>query len=99
MNDKSTAVPRAPEREVPGGAMPQAAEQHRDKQIAIRSDFAPMVSAQADIKVVTQPRREADMPAPPELADIPREVRQIKIEHDIKAENTRRASGNIRVAG
>src|SRR5688500_3560631 len=98
MHDQSDAVPRAPQHKMPRCAMPQAAEQHRDEQVGIGAHLSPPTSAEADVKVITEPRRKADVPALPELANVRGEIRQVEVDHDVEAQDARKTTGNVGVA-
>src|SRR5690606_16779364 len=63
------AVERSPDDERPGGAVPQAAEQHGDEQVQVGAGRPTAVAAERDVEVVAQPRRQTDVPAAPELGD------------------------------
>src|SRR5204863_6020339 len=95
-DDQKHAVHRAPEHEVPARAVPEAAENHRDHQIA---DAVAAIAAEWDVKIVAEPRREADVPAMPELARILRGVRMIEVERDLEAEEACECAGHVGVAG
>ena len=89
----------APDHKCPGRAVPQSAQQHRQHQIAIGQQRTTAIAAQADIEVVTQPLRQADVPAPPELLRIDGEIGLSEIAHEAKAEHLGNAAGNVRIAG
>src|SRR6185312_7993795 len=62
------AMHRPPHHELPPGAVPDAAEQHRDQQVAVGVEPAVAVAAERLVEIVAQPGRQADMPALPELS-------------------------------
>ena len=95
---ENEAVEGAPQHERPRGSMPQPPQQHGQQKIPIRLPRAVTISAQGNIEIVAQPRREADMPPPPELRRTSRNVRQVEVQHNIKTQETSRAPGNIRVS-
>src|SRR5439155_26830991 len=76
-----------------------AAENHRDPDIDVSARFASAITAEADVKIIAQPGRKADVPAAPEFADAGGGVRQVEIEHDIEAENAGRAARDIGITG
>ena len=65
--DQEQALVDAPEHERPGRAVPEAAEDHRQHQVAVGPQRAAAAAAQRDVEVVAQPVREADVPAVPEV--------------------------------
>ena len=58
-----------------------------------------LVPAQRNVDVVAQPGGEADVPAPPELADVGGEVGKPEVQHQLEAEPARRAARDVGVAG
>src|SRR5204862_8105001 len=73
--DQERAVPEAPDHEVPARAVPQAAEKEHGYQVAVLAAAADAVAAQRDIEVVAEPRRERQVPAPPEILNACGDVR------------------------
>ena len=88
----------APEHEVPRRAVPQAAQQHRDHQIAAGHPARAAVAAQRLVQVVGQPARQADVPAPPEVRRVGREVRQAEVQRELEAHQPRHAARDVGVA-
>ena len=86
-----------PHDERPGGSMPQPAEQHRQHQIAAGLPRSGAVATQRNIQIVAQPRREADVPAAPELARGDREIGKEEVLGQVKAHPTRHTAGDRRV--
>jgi len=79
-------VNAAPDDEGPGRAVPQAAEQHGEEEIHVCAGVAQAVAAERDVQVVAQPGGERDVPAPPELARVAREVGLLEVEGQLVAE-------------
>ena len=71
---------RAPNYESPRCSVPQAAEQHRDHDIAINKPSRTAISAEWNVEIIAKPRRKADMPPVPEIRDVLRKVREAKID-------------------
>ena len=92
------AVQAAPDDEVPGGAVPQAAEQHREHQVHVGADGALPVAAERDVQVVAQPARQRHVPAPPELLDRPRAVGPVEVLRELEPEQLRDADRDVGVA-
>src|ERR1044071_484196 len=61
------AMQGAPGDELPRGAVPHPAEQHRQHQIAVRLPPAAPVAAERLVEIVAQPGGERDVPALPEI--------------------------------
>src|SRR5207247_3270020 len=93
------AMQRAPEDERPARAMPQAAEEHGDHQVAVRPQLSAPVASQRDVEVIPQPARKRDVPARPELTEAAREVRAVEVDAEVESEDARQSDGDARVAG
>ena len=59
--------------------MPEAAEQHRQQQVAVGPQPALAVAAERDVEVVAQPARERHVPAPPEVLQRDGRVRRVEV--------------------
>ena len=55
LQHQGRAVHGAPDHEIPGRAVPKAAEQHRDEEIAVTLELAVPVAAERDVEIVPQP--------------------------------------------
>src|SRR5690606_27516404 len=74
VGDEVEAVEGAPGDEGPGGAVPEAAQEHGGHEVELGAHRALAVAAQGDVEVVAEPGGEADVPAAPELAGVARGV-------------------------
>src|SRR4029453_13045246 len=74
MNEERGSVQPAPDNERPCSPVPQAAEQHRDYDIPICKSARAAISPKWNIEVIAQPAGETDVPAAPEIRDIPGKV-------------------------
>src|ERR1700743_86176 len=99
MPTKQSTLVSAPENVVPGSAVPQATQQHGHEQIDVGTDVSLAVAAQRDVKIVAQPRTQADVPAAPELARILGKVRQIEVQHQLDAQQLADAARDVRIPG
>ena len=97
--DQEQPVQSAPDDKRPGGAVPQAAEQHRQHQVDVGAARALAVAAQRHVEVVAQPGRQRDVPASPEVREADRRVRIAEVVDQRDAEHQRRADRRRRVAG
>lgn len=88
----------APKDEVERGTMPKTAQEHGHEQIEVLTDFAMPIAAKRDIQIILEPRREADVPAPPELGDGSRLVRTVKVLRELETEEEGYADGHVGVA-
>ena len=95
---QSRAVQSAPKDETHRRAVPQSAQQHRQEQVAVGPDAALAVAAQRDVEVVAQPRRERDVPPPPELGDRRRLVGCVEVFREAEAQQQGDADGHVRIA-
>ena len=69
-DDQVQPVQPAPQHEVPGGAVPQPAQQHRRHQIDVAPHLAVPVAAERDVDVIAQEPAQRDVPAAPEVGDV-----------------------------
>ena len=98
VQSKEYAVNTAPEDEIEGCAVPESTEQHGDEQIDVLTELAVTVSAKADVEVVLQPGREADVPTPPEFCDAGRFVGGIEVLRKAESEQQGYTDGHVGVA-
>ena len=97
VEDERGAVHRAPDQKRPVGAVPQAAEHHRQHQIARGKQLAAAVAAERDVKVVAQPIGQRHVPAPPKVADAEGAIGLVEVLRETIAEQRRDADGDIGV--
>ena len=81
---------------MPGCSVPQATEESRQHQVAIMLKFWNTISSQRDVHVVAKPRRERNVPAPPELGNVLSKIRISEVSHQMYAKELGRAGGNFR---
>ena len=98
MNGQRGSVQRPPQDESDGRSVPQPAQQHRQHQVRIRPRAPLAVPAQRNVKVVLQPARQRDMPAPPELGDRSRLVGRIEVDREPEAEQQGQPDRHIGVS-
>ena len=99
LDDQAGAVEGAPEHEGPGRPVPEAAEDHRDHQVAVGEQAAAAAAAERDVEVVAQEARERHVPAPPEVAEPGRAVGVVEVLREDEAHQQREADRDVRVAG
>ena len=92
-------VDAAPSDERPIGAVPKTAHEEDDEDVADGLPLADARTAERDVEVVAEPRRERDVPAPPKLRDVAREVRRLEVGHELDAKEFGGADGDVAVAG
>src|SRR3546814_20116113 len=80
-------------------AVPQAAEEHREEEVAIGAAHAVAVAAQRDVEVVAQPPRERHVPAAPEVLERQRPGGGVGVLGEPDAEQQRAAAGAVGAAG
>src|SRR5437773_1975540 len=97
MQCQTAAMPKSPQNEVPRGPVPQAAKEHRQEEIAVGSPDALAIAAEADVEIISQPARQADVPPPPELPQVGGGIGQVEVPHDVKPEDTRGAPRDVRI--
>jgi hypothetical protein len=62
--------------------MPQAAQQHRQQQIAIGLEFPVTIAAEWDIQIIAKPGTQTDVPTPPEVSIASSRIRKRKVSMD-----------------
>src|SRR5271168_2008192 len=98
MNNQEDAVIETPEHKIPGGAMPEPSQHHRDHQVSVGLRHTFTVATQRDVEIVAEPIRKADMPARPKLSWIPRKVWKVEVENQFKSDQLGNAARDISVS-
>lgn len=80
MDNQQNAMPSSPYHKKPRSSMPKSTQHHSYEQIEIGTDFASTIPAQRYIEIVSQPTRQRDMPATPELGNRTRLIGRIEID-------------------
>src|SRR6478609_6663926 len=81
------------------GAVPYAAEQHRQKEVAIGCEPTAAAAAQGVVDIVAQPARKADMPTTPEFLQAASQIRPSEVVWKIEAERSAQADRHQGVPG
>ena len=89
----------APDDKRPIGAVPKTAHQENHKHVTHGLPLADSGAAKRNVEVVAKPRRERDVPAPPELGDVAGEVRRLEVRHELDAKELGGADGDVAVSG
>ena len=89
----------APGDERPVGAVPKSAHEKDDENVADRFPLADARTTERNVEVVAEPRRKRDVPAPPKLRDVAREVRRLEVRHELDAKEFGGADGDVAVSG
>src|SRR5687767_707540 len=92
-------VEQTPDNECPGGAVPEAADEHDDDEIDEGAGWAGAVAAERDVEVVAQESGERDMPAPPEIREADGGIRISEVVPEMKAHAERGADCAGGIAG
>ncbi len=92
-------VQTTPYHEIQRGTVPQPSQQHGHDQIEIGTEPALPVAAQRDVQVVAQPRRQGDVPTPPELRHTGRLVGGTEVIGKLEPQEKGDANGHVAVAG
>ena len=79
--------------------MPEPADEEDHQDIQQPSAVRHAVASEGNIQVVAKPRRQRDMPTPPELGNAPGEIGVGKIPHELDPEQSRGSDRDVRVAG
>ena len=89
----------APQHKCPRRAVPEAAQQEGDEQVAQGPSRAPAVATQRNVQIIAEPAGQRDVPAPPEVLYIRGLVGGIKVPRQMDIEEQRTAYGHVAVAG
>lgn len=96
--DEKRAVVDAPEHEVPCRSMPKARDGPDHRNVEDPAGSRDAASAQWDVEVVAEERRQRDVPAPPELGDRPRDVGVVEVAQVLEAHHATKSDGHVRVS-
>jgi hypothetical protein len=91
-------VQQAPDSEGPGEAVPEAAQQHGDRQVDVRHDLGAL-AGQRKVEIIAQPVGEADVPTAPEFGEIGAPIRPVEIRRQADSQQLRAAAGDVGIAG
>ncbi len=78
--------------------MPQTPDQHRQHQVCVGSQASHPISAQRNVEIVSKPRRQADVPSPPEVGESTRGIGKPEVIGQIESQAQRNADGTDGVA-
>ena len=78
--------------------MPDAGSSPDQEHIEQLSRLALAVAAQGNVNVIPEPARQRNMPAPPELGDAARDIRQVEVGRTVKAKQCCQAVAHLAVA-
>jgi hypothetical protein len=96
---RAGAVEGAPDDEVPRGPVPEAAEEHRDHEVAVRLPGAAARAAERHVEIVAQPGAERDVPAVPEVLEVLARCRARRSSRGARSRRGARSDGDVGVAG
>lgn len=88
----------APGKERPVGAVPHSADDEDHEGVADLFSFGTPAASEGNIKVITKPSGEGNMPAPPKFGDITRKIGKGEVTHEADAEELGTPDGNIGIA-
>ena len=71
----------APGDEGPVGAVPKSGHEEDDKDVSDGLGLGYARATERDVEVVAEPSGEGNVPPSPELSDVAREVRELKVGH------------------
>ena len=89
----------APSDESPIGSMPKARKQENDKGVADDFPFLDARAAKRNIDIIAEPRCEGNVPSPPKLRYITREIRIVEVAHEFDAKKFGGSDSNVRITG
>ena len=92
------AVNAAPNHKIEAGSVPQSAKQHGDNKVHILSYLALSVASERDIDVVANPRRQRNVPPPPEVSNAVAFVRSVEVHRKAETQQQCNADGHVAIA-
>ena len=98
MDAQRAAVQCAPDHEVPGRAVPKAADDHGRKQIQIGAMFSFSIAPQGDIQIFLQPGRQRNVPALPQLCNIVGQIWEIEVSGQVDIQHFCHTDSHVRIA-
>ena len=98
-DDLACTVEETPGEEGPVGPMPEAAEDHRDHDVAHHLGLRAPVASERDVEVVPQPARQGDVPPAPEVLKVDGGVRPVEVDGELDPQQERKADGDVGVPG
>ena len=84
--EEKKSMESTPGNESPVRSMPETANEEDDKCSPDYLRLRTPAATERDIDVIAKPRGQGDMPTPPEFRDIPAEIGNVKIPHQLDAE-------------
>ena len=84
-----------PEDECPVGTMPEATEEEDNHDVEHPAADAHTAAAERDVEIVAKPSGKGNVPSPPELGDVPSEIRMRKVSLQANAEKLRTSNRDI----
>ena len=79
--------------------MPQTSDRHGQQQVAVSCERAAAIAAHRDVKVVANPARQGQVPAPPKILDAVRQIGMVEVLWKMETEHLANANGHCAVAG
>src|SRR5579859_6077863 len=79
--------------------MPEPGQQEADPEIEVGAQIAVAVSAEWLVKIVADPGRQRNMPAPPEFRDRPRRIGRVEVFAKAEAKHARKPDRHVGIAG
>src|SRR5262245_59235849 len=83
---------------MPFGAMPKAAQEHRQRKIENSSRWPNPTAAQRNVDVIADPAGQRHMPSLPEIRDVLRDVGEPKVRRELQTEHASEPDGDVTVA-
>src|SRR5439155_540889 len=79
-------------------AVPEAAEEEDEPEVEIGAGGAVAIAPEGNVEIVAKPRRERDVPPPPELRHRSGDIRVVEVLREAEAEEPGQPDGHVRVA-
>ena len=95
---ETAGVDQTPDNEIPAGTVPKTTHQENNKRIADGLGLSVFGAPERNIEVISEPRRERDVPAAPKLGEVSGEVWEFEVTQQFKAKEFGGTERNIGIA-
>lgn len=89
----------SPDNEGPIRSVPETAKEENDKGVPDNLRLGTTAATERNVHIIPEPCRQGNVPSAPELRDIPTEIRDVEIPHQIDSEELGRSYRDVRVSG
>ena len=98
LDGKHDSVNGTKDNEGPIRTMPEARQDHGNKEILGSFPVAPCAATERYVQIIAEPGAQADVPAAPEILEAIGKERLAKVDHEMEAEQLGAATSDVAVA-